>query len=171
MIKENYMKRLIALTVVALCATSVSARPVRSWTYEELLKEADVAAIIRVARVENIAATLEGHGDPKQYQGKRATAIVGLSLKGEPPRTITFDFFTYSSPTMIPPNGAMFPDLSKAEKTHYLVFLKKMADGTLIPVGGHYDGDVSIRPVESNGLTRIEDDPTKASSVRGDPRR
>ncbi len=164
------MKRLIALTVVAMCTTSALARPVRSWTYEELLKEADVAAIIRIDRVDDITATLEGHGDPKQYQGKRAAALVGLSLKGEPSRTLTFDFFTYTSQTMIPPNGAMFPDLTKAERVHYLVFLKKTADGTFIPVGGHYDGDVSIRPIESKGLIRIDDNPTNKSTVRAPAR-
>jgi hypothetical protein len=159
--QEEEMKTMMNLFAVAVvvCAASSQARPVRSWRYDELLKEADLAVIIRVERVENIAATLEGHGDPKQYQGKRATAIVGLVLKGEPTRKMTFDFFTYSSPTMIPPNGAVFPDLSKAEKVHYLVFLKKTPEGTFIPVGGHYDGAVSIRPIECNGLIRIEDDP------------
>jgi hypothetical protein len=154
------MKAVIGAMLVILCATATLARPVRVWTYAELLKEADVVAILRVDRIENTGATFEGHGDSKQYQGKRATSIVGLSLKGSPSRTLTFDFFTYSSPTVIPPNGAMFPDLSKRDKVHYLVFLKKAADGTLIPVGGHYDGDVSIRPIESNSLVRIEKDPT-----------
>jgi hypothetical protein len=161
------MKEMGSLFAVAaiVCAASTDARPVRSWTYDELLKEADVAAVIRVQRVENIAAALEGHGDPKQYQGKRATVIVGLGLKGEPIRKIAFDFFTYSSPTALPPNGAMFPDLSKAEKIHYLVFLKKTPEGTFIPVGGHYDGAVSIRPIEFNGLIRIDDDPTTPRTV------
>jgi len=165
------MKNAVAITFIILVASSVMARPVRSWTYDELLKEADVVAIVEVAKIQNTKTKLEGHGDPKQYQGKQATVVVGLSVKGEKLRTFEFHFFTYSTPNMIPPNGAMFPDLSSAEKSHYLVFLKRNADGVLIPVGGHYDGSVSIRALEKNGIIRIENDPTNASSVRGDPRR
>src|SRR5689334_24192929 len=148
--RQTNMKTVVGAILGIVCATSTIARPVRVWTHEDLLKEADVVAIVRIDRVVETSATLEGHGDAKQYQGKRAAAVVGLSLKGALSRTFTFDFFTYSSPTTTPPNGAMFPDLSRRDKVHYLVFLKKTTDGTLLPVAGHYDGDVSIRPIESN---------------------
>ncbi len=150
------MKTFIAATSTMLFVTLAMPRPVRVWTYEELLEQADVAAIIQVTKIEKTEAQLEGHGDPKQFRGKRATATVGLKLKGVADQTIQFDFFTYSSPTAIPPNGAMFPDLSKADKSHYLVFLKKTTDGMHIPVSGHYDGSTSIRTIESTGLIRIE---------------
>lgn len=159
------MKTFIAATSVMLFVTFAMARPVRIWTYEELLEKADVAAIIQVTKIEKTEARLAGHGDPRQFQGKRATATVGLRLKGKPGQTIQFDFFTYSSSTAPRANGAMFPDLSKADKAHYLVFLKKTSDGMYMPVSGHYDGRICIRNIESTGLIRIEKDPTKPSTA------
>ena len=110
------MRSLIALLGVVLLATAAAARPVRVWTYEELHKEADVVAIVRVTSVENTDAPLEGYGAAGQFQGKRATATVGLMLKGEAVPTIAMDFFTYAKGTGIPPNGALFADLSKADR-------------------------------------------------------
>ena len=163
--QERNMKTLIAATSVILFAALAIARPVRVWTYEELLEKADVAAIIQVTKIEKTEAQLEGHGDAKQFQGKRATGAVGLKLKGKLEKTIQFDFFTYSSSTAPRANGAMFPDLSKADTAHFLVFLKKTSDGMYMPVSGHYDGSICIRSIESTVLIRIEKHPTKPSTA------
>ena len=159
------MKAMTPVAIAVLFTTSAFGRPVRIWSYEDLFKEADVVAIVKVKKIADTTARLEGHGDPDQYQGKRAEVVVGLSLKGERKQTLSLDFFTYANKRGAPPDGAEFADLSKANKAHYLVFLKKAGDGTLIPVSGHYDADVSIREVASNSLIQIEDAPTKESAV------
>lgn len=150
----------VMASLVAILVTSSNTRPVRSWTYASLYDESDVVAIARVTKIESVSSLLEGYGDPQQYRGLRASAIVGLALKGSPPRTIQFDFFAYAMPGGSPPNGASFPDLSKAESSHYLVFLTKSAGGVLVPVGGHFDASASIRPIEAVDRVRIED-PTR----------
>lgn len=158
------MKTMIVVAIAVLFTTSAFARPVRIWSYEDLFREADVVAIVKVKKISDTKTLLEGHSDPKRYQGKRAEVNVGLSLKGEHRETLSFEFFTYAK-QIGEENGAMFADLSKADKAHYLVFLKKTEDGTLIPVSGHYDADVSIREVASNSLIQIKDDPTKKPTV------
>jgi hypothetical protein len=77
------MRPFLALAICLLVAGTAAARPVRVWTYEDLFKEADVVAIVRVTEVRDTAARLEGYGDTKLYQGKEAEALVGLMLKGD----------------------------------------------------------------------------------------
>jgi hypothetical protein len=151
------MRLLIAATCCLVLSTPAFARPVRVWTYDDLLKEADVVAIVKVTKVAETDVPLAGHGDPKQYQGKRADAIVGLMLKGEGRPSLAFDVFRYAPDTSSPPNGALFADVSKADTAHYLVFLKRQDDGTLVPVSGHYDAQVSIREMSAQGLIEIKE--------------
>lgn len=125
------MKTIIVATIAALFAASAFARPLRIWSYEDLFKKADVVPIVKVKAITDTTARFEGHGDPNQYQGRRAELLVGLSLKGERKQTISFDFFAYAPKSSSPPNGAEFADLGNADKVHYLVFLKKADDGTL----------------------------------------
>ena len=151
------MRTIIAVVGCIILSAVATARPVRVWSYEDLLKESDVAAIVKVTKVVDTDVTLGGRGDAKQYQGKRASAIVGLMLKGKAQPSLAFDFFTYAPPVSSPPNGAMFADLSKAERSHYLVFLKRLDDGTLAPVSGHYDAQMSICEVGPQGLIEVKE--------------
>jgi hypothetical protein len=153
------MKQILAVAIVVLSAVPAYARPVRIWSYEELFKESDVVAIVRVNKIEDTTTKLDGYA---RLQGKRATLKVGLNLKGERQQVLYLDFFSY--PTGINgnmvPNGFYFVNFGRADKADYLVFLKKTADGTLISVSGQYDAGVSIREV-TPGLIRAEDEPTK----------
>jgi len=154
--------RLLICTVAAfLLAASASARPVRLWSYEELLKEADVVAIVKVTKIEETTARFEEHGDPGWYQGKLAHATVGLMLKGDARRTLSFQFFNYLPKFKDPPNGAWFANLSKAGQVHYLVFLKKTVGGDWAPATGHYDAGASICVVAPQGPIEINAAPAK----------
>ena len=150
------MKIMVALAISVLLTTSVFARPVRIWSYEDLFNESDVVAIVKVKSITDTTARLDGHGDPNQFQGKRADIIVGLSLKGERQQVISFSFFTYR-PNVPRANGGRFADLSKAGEADFLVFLKNTDDGTLIPVSGHYDAVASIIEVSSHPYIRINE--------------
>jgi len=154
---------LICIVAVFLLPASVSARPVRVWSYEELLKEADVVAIVKVTKIEDTTARFEGHGDPSWYQGKLAHATVGLMLKGDVRKTLSFQFFNYLPKFRDPPNGAWFANLSKAGQVHlhYLVFLKKTVDGALVPATGHYDAGASLCEVAPQGPIEINAAPAK----------
>jgi hypothetical protein len=151
------MRTIIAVVCCIILSAVAAARPVRVWTYEELLKESDVVAIVKVTKVVETDIPLAGYGEPKQYQSKRASAVVGLMLKGKSQSLLAFDFFTYAPSVSSPPNGAMFVDLSKADRAHYLVFLKRLDDGTLAPVSGHFDAQMSICEVGPQGLIEVKD--------------
>jgi hypothetical protein len=151
------MRPFLALAICLLVAGTAAARPVRVWTYEDLFKEADVVAIVRVTEVRDTAARLEGYGDTKLYQGKEAEALVGLMLKGDRQPKLTFQFFSYAPKVSPLPNGAMFADLSGFQKSHYLVFLKKLDDGTLVPISGHFDAGSSVRALDGEGLIELRE--------------
>ena len=145
------MRRLLlGIVVVFLLSASAFARVVPIYSYEALFKKADVVAIVKVTKIEDTTARLEGASDPSLYQGKLANATVGLMLKGEARKTLSFQFFNYlpaKLKNVYLLDGAHFPDLSKAKSIHYLVFLKKTADGGLILATGHFDAAQSIAEV------------------------
>jgi hypothetical protein len=146
---------LICIVAVFLLPASASARVVPIWSYEALLKEADVVAIVKVTIIED-KARLEREGDPSWYQGKVAHATVGLMLKGDARKTLSFQFYDDNHD----PEGA---DLSKAGKVHYLVFLKKTADGALAPATGHGNARASIYEVAPQSVNEIDVAPAKES--------
>ena len=71
--------------------------------------------------------------------------------------SLAFDYFTYAIGVSSPPNGAMFADLSKVDRSHYLVFLKRLDDGRLVPVSGHYDAATSICELAARGLIEVKE--------------
>ena len=156
----------ICIVAVFLLPASASARvfPIRS--YEELFKEADVVAIVKVDKIEDTKARLEGESDPNWYQGKVAHATVGLMLKGDARKTLSFQFFDYNRAAMRKAHvyvteGPWFASLGKAEKVHYLVFLKKTTGGGLMPATGHAAEEASILEIAPQGPVEIKSEPTK----------
>ena len=152
---------LICIVAVFLLPASASARVFRVWSYEELLKEADVVAIVKVTKIEDTKARLEGNGDPGWYQGKLAHATVGLMLKGDARKSLSFQFFALHPKFQYPLDGPLLANLSKAGKVHYLVFLKKTADGALAPATGHGNARASIYEVAPQSVNEIDVAPVK----------
>jgi len=152
---------LICIVAVFLLPASASARVVPIWSYEALLKEADVVAIVKVTIIED-KARLERKGDPSWYQGKVAHATVGLMLKGDARKTLSFQFFALHPPKFeYPLDGPWFADLSKAGRVHYLVFLKKTVGGALAPATGHGNARASIYEVAPQSVNEIDVAPVK----------
>jgi len=153
---------LICIVAVFLLPASASARVFRVWSYEALLKEADVVAIVKVTKIEDTKARLEGNGDPGWYQGRLAHATVGLMLKGDARKTLSFQFFALHPPKFeYPLDGPWFADLSKAGRVHYLVFLKKTVGGALAPATGHGNARASIYEVAPQSVNELDVAPVK----------
>jgi hypothetical protein len=154
------MKQTLAVLVFLCLAAPAFARPVRVWSYEELFKESDVVAIVKVIDIRDTTANLHGRVD-RSIQGKRARLRVGLILKGEKQDVLTLDFFAMTPPLRgdMVPNGFFFLDFSRADKVHYLVFLKKTAEGSLLPVSGHDDAAFSVRELAPQGVEIMEPSP------------
>jgi len=157
-----------ALLLILLGAgASLQARSVQTWSYEDLVKASDLAAILEPVSTEPTQDIFPGplHGEAKSdFVGQVTTFKVLATLKGKTESQIKVLHFAYSSDKLVIVNGARFAQFVSgplqfkkqvlqnrqeiggvAEQPVWLAFLKKMEDGRLEPVTPHYDSTDSFR--------------------------
>jgi hypothetical protein len=130
------------------CAASIAKRPVRLWSSEDLVKEADVVVI---ATVQSSTHDAKNH---KYTNPKSETWVdvdtdfaVQATLKGKNvEKRLTLRHKRYYSPTanISVVDGPAFVTFSSKTKTAFLLFLKQDAEGVYEPVTGQYDPDQSF---------------------------
>jgi hypothetical protein len=163
------------LLIIAICASSfvtrASARPIPGWSYETLLSQSDLVAIIEP--LENLAARDSLAGDTHGYStndfdaiNTRFTVHGVLKTREDSPTNLIVLHFAYSKHVAVF-NGARFTRFligplqyeKRAlqnkkevggitvfqEKPVWLAFLKRRADGRFEPTSGQYDSALSFR--------------------------
>src|SRR5262245_42686046 len=150
--------------------SAAQARLTRKWTYDQLLKEADLVVLAEAVRTEQAADEPPNDSWPRELVAQNATLKVRLTLKGkyedEPSKVLHFKYGE-------PKNGidALRAELLSDGPLHlitfrkeqitvgtgkdkqafpapeYLLFLKKTKDGRYAPVSGQSNPVPSIREV------------------------
>ena len=151
------MMRLTLLfsALLVLATPALHARLVRTWSYDELAKEADVVLIVSVATAsERTGAQEDFHG--QSFDAVRTKFKVHAELKGKYDAT-SFDLHhvAYPTDTRVIANGWGFQWFDKPDE-FFLVFLKSAASGSLEPVSGQEDLKMSFASLQPDFLTRLK---------------
>jgi len=131
-----------------LVASIAEARLKRSWTYEQLLSEADMVAVVDASPPKDTENTDVFLGHPVVQI--LTTLKVHAVLKGDTKKeSLEFVHYRYGKTDRPIINGAQFVHF-QAEKTRYpkpkyLVFLKRRKDGRYEAVSGQIDPVDSVR--------------------------
>ncbi|MBO0697773.1 MAG: hypothetical protein J2P46_05230 [Zavarzinella sp.] len=157
----------VALAACVLIYPSAApARLVKKWSYDQLLKEADLVVLAVAVRTEQAEDTPPDHSWPLELVAQNTTFKVRGALKGkaegEKIQVLHFKFggpkkgFEASAGILDGPNLVAFrtePVTMRAGKEvhvlppEYLLFLKRMKDGRYEPVSGRIDPAASVRQV------------------------
>ena len=132
-----------------LCVTTIaaSARPVKLWSYQELLTNADFVAVLAVDTISVEKSPSWFNPIPAIYQDYVAHCRVLSVLKGDHTiQKVDVPFFQepHGRPGI---NGAMPAPFTLNKNIEYLAYLKKADDGTWTPTAGNHDAALSIKSI------------------------
>lgn len=161
----------IASALLSAFCASLDARSVKQWTDAELLRTADVVAIIRPLESKKNADALQVEGfKPEDFIGISTKCSILAVFKGNiEEKDLVIHHFCYSPQKTSIADGALFilfpmiphdykiivsengKDLGNATRYQYvpawLAYLKKQADGSYIPVTPQFDAALSFKPL------------------------
>ena len=164
-------KKFVFAVVCAICflayPSAAEARLSRKWTYDQLLKEADLVVIAEAVWTEQADDEPPNHSWPRELVAQNTTFKVRLTLKGkaegEKIKVLHFKFGQYKKGlddrllSLDEPHFVAFRTgpmtVGTGKEKHvlpapeYLLFLKKTKDGRYEPLSGQFDPDRSIREV------------------------
>jgi hypothetical protein len=159
---------LLTLFLIVALHEPCQARRIPFISFEELLENSDVVAIVSPVQTQKNDEKLKIQGrDSNLFQGLTTECRVLGTLKGEvkADESLNIVHFEYKNLTLSELNGAgfiSFPtkeieygfQIKDGEKVirnteggihpRFLVFLKKADDGSFIPTTGHYDANRSV---------------------------
>jgi hypothetical protein len=178
--QSNNMKpiRLFFLSAILLVLTApiASARPVRLWSYQELL---DASGLVVLATSVGTSDTQE-HIDLPGFDGEHVIGIatafhISVVLKGEKTlKNFVLHHYRTVDGTNVPhvPNGPTFVYFSPVEDERlyqqaYLLFLTREADGRYAPVVGQSDPGQGIRKLEGTYNNASDETRTKVANDLG----
>lgn len=148
----------VVLALLLAAAGPSAARIMKAWSYDGLIAESDVVAIVESVEnvpAKDIAPFASDNRPSTDFAATNTRFRVAAMLKenGEPFAELTVLHFNYarSFPHV---NGANFIRFPITETTRainalrtpvWLAFLKRREDGRFEPVTGHYDSALSFR--------------------------
>ena len=139
----------LAVLGVLTIASVAECRPIKLWTYADLVSASDVVVVATptsTRRTERVvpptigtatAGPLDGPRTPIPYREVVTTFRVDWCLKGrlEPARTLDLHHYAFDSEPSIRVNTPHFVTFDVQDEASYLMFLVR-ADSTLVPTGG-----------------------------------
>lgn len=149
------------LTLVSVAAVG-EARPVRAWTYQELVKESDLVVIATPISSRDLNGEVEvpnvmqrdaaGTLKPVMAVGVETKFEVQVVLKGEKQDLKDFVVYYLREPDKQPaaPNGPMFATFNLKQPTRYLLFLKRDADGRYVSTTGQTDSAIGVKDLQGS---------------------
>ena len=149
---------------VLMCPSAASARPVKKWSYDELLKEADLVILAAAVRTEPAEDAPPDHSWPLELVAQNTNFQVRGTLKGKaegaqiqvlhfkfggPKKGLEKNFGILNGPNLVAFRTEAVT-VRVGKDTHvlppeYLLFLKRTKDGRYEPVSGRIDPAVSVR--------------------------
>jgi len=153
----------VITSVLAHFACPVQARPIESWPYERLFKEADLVVIARAEDTNDTKDRFSAEGWKAEFIGQDTRFVAQSVLKGKLGDEKKFTVLHYrlpegfaigNGPLLVKfrhdslmlsgkVNGTAFQaDLAAPE---YLLFLRLRKDGRYEPVSGQFDPVLSVR--------------------------
>jgi hypothetical protein len=167
---KRFRLAVLCAACLLLDPSAAPARLVKKWSYDQLLKEADLVVVAVAVRTEQAEDTPPTHRWPLEFVAQNSTFKVRGTLKGKAEGDqIQVLHFKFGGPKKgidpkLPEAGMIIdgprlvafrtePVTIRAGKdTHvlppeYLLFLKRLKDGRYEPVTGQIDPALSVRQV------------------------
>jgi hypothetical protein len=152
------MKAAFALLAILCTACLCDARPVRAWSYQDLVKESDLVVIATPVTTQDLKGEVEvpnmsqvdndGKRSPVMAVGVETKFQVEVIFKGEKQDLKEFVVYHLRQPdkSVAIPNGPMFAVFNlKIPVPKYLLFLKREADGRYVSVTGQADSSMGVK--------------------------
>jgi hypothetical protein len=164
---------LVAAPLLYAVSQSASARimAIADHDFEALARRSDLIAIARVVASEGVdeETTLPGIAPPVQVVGIETRFLVTVPLWGELTNNlITLHHYRQRDPKPFR-NGPMLASFKVDRFTHYLLFLKREADGRYAPAAGQTDAAICLRripsPIEGSNAARVPQSEQKSAAA------
>ncbi|MGA2544518.1 MAG: hypothetical protein ABSG78_23455 [Verrucomicrobiota bacterium] len=148
-----------ATVLLLVSAGIVGARPVRLFSYQELLDKSDLIVIAKpVSTQEKADQAVSPPMWPESFVGLSTEFDVSLVVKGDNSlKKIVLHHYRFAKPEDDDPvDGLHLVSFDPAKKKSYLLFLKKEADGRFAPINGQQDpGLCAVMPADNIDLIVI----------------
>ena len=144
------LKSIVVVAVLSGLAVPGMARPVKTWSHQELFQSADTVVVLEVVGIDLAPEKPAAHGIAATYQAYRARCRVLGVLKGDaPPQEVSLLFFQHADgrPGF---NGVIPAPFSRDKRLEYLAYLRREKPGGWVPVTGHEDAGLSIKALMKN---------------------
>lgn len=138
------MKTFICLTCLVFTLTLLEARPMRSWTYQELFDESDTVIVATATQSHSLADFISPTGYTGPVEAYQVDFTVLGVFKGGKKKEIKITFYRLPKQNIPVPNGPEFIEIDTKENNRYLLFLKDDR-----PLSGDIDPILSVKKVES----------------------
>jgi hypothetical protein len=144
------LESIVIASVLTGLAVPSMARPVKTWTHQELFQSADAVLVLAVLDIEMAQEKPAAYGIADTYQAYRARCRVLGVLKGDAlPQEVSLLFFQHADgrPGF---NGVIAAPFSRDKRLEFLAYLRREKSGGWVPVTGHEDAGLSIKAVMKN---------------------
>ena len=179
------LRLIVTTTLTCLLPGLVESRPIREWTYEELMEKADMVVIAQAVSentTTNTRPEFQKSWPDVSFVGLNTLFKVKLALKGEvnAGRLTVFHFRICEMPNGIR-NGPMFvvfqigdrklPHGGTMPPPDYMLFLRRLEDGRYEPVSGQMDPVIAVKELDDDAAAwakmyeRTRDAPTTPRTV------
>jgi hypothetical protein len=140
------IKAVAVMVVIGFCTLAL-ARPVKLWSYEEMLKEAEVVLVATGVGSKDMGIAADGR--PESWVPMQTTFKPLVVLKGKVEGPCVVEHYRYADKmgAVVVVDGPAFVEFDVTGKTTYLLFLKREANGILTPVTGQMDPIDSVKIV------------------------
>ena len=146
------LKTYLVAAAAALALASVcNARPVASWPYEKLAKQADLIVIATPTQTKDTGEKVNFPGiardnKPVPGLGVNTSFAVLAVLKGRQDlKSFVLFHLREAEPMTMSPNGPSLVSFDPTNKKRYLMFLKREADGRFSSLCGQTDPAGAIK--------------------------
>jgi len=142
---------LVAATIVLSLASVCNARPVASWPYEKLAKEADLIVIATPTQTKdsgekvNFPGIARGNKPVPGYGVNTTFEVLAVLKGGQVLKSFVLLHLREAGSNAISANGPSLVSFDPTEKKRYLMFLKREADGRFSSLCGQTDPAGAIK--------------------------
>jgi len=136
------MKRTIAVSLILATALLAQARPVRSWSYQQLYDQADLVVVAKPVSTQDTTekAVLPDVAPDVHVVGLSTAFDVSVVMKGDKSaKQCVVHHYRLENPKEILFNGPSLATFDPQQNTRFLLFLHREADGRFSPVSGQTD--------------------------------
>jgi hypothetical protein len=146
------MKIAVAVLLTFALASLTQARIIESLSYPDLFDKADLVVIAKVISTQDTTERAQIIGLPGQFVGLSTEFEIRVVMKGDKNmKECVLHHYRLLNPKQRIKAGPMLACFDPKQRTRFLLFLRREADGRYSPVSGQVDpASCSIQPLKGD---------------------